>query len=97
MADLRKCIGSTRFEIEPQEAPIEDFPKQPSHKDGLGRMCKTHWNQYTAALAREAKARKAATEAATSSVDPDTEVSSEKGKRSAKATVPVPEAQGDAG
>jgi hypothetical protein len=23
-------------------------------------MCKTHWNQYTAGLAREAKARKAA-------------------------------------
>ena len=23
-------------------------------------MCKVHWNQYTAALAREAKARKAA-------------------------------------
>jgi hypothetical protein len=60
MADLRTCIGSTRFGIEPHEAPMEDFPKQPSQKDGLGRMCKVHWNQYTAALAREAKARKAA-------------------------------------
>ena len=60
MADLRKCIGSTRFGIEPHEAPVEDFPKQPSQKDGLGRMCKVHWNQYTAGLARDAKARKAA-------------------------------------
>ena len=60
MADLRKCIGSTRFGIEPHEAPVEDFPKQPSQKDGLGRMCTTHWNQYTAGLAREAKARKLA-------------------------------------
>jgi hypothetical protein len=60
MADLRKCIGSTRFGIEPHEAPVENFPKQPSQKDGLGRMCTTHWNQYTAGLARDAKARKAA-------------------------------------
>src|SRR5215212_5825487 len=61
MAELRKCIGSKRYLIEPHEAPVEDFPKQPSQKDGLGRMCKTHWNEYTAGLAREAKARKAAT------------------------------------
>jgi hypothetical protein len=63
MADkptLRPCIGSKRFGIEPHEAPVDDFPKQPSQKDGLGRMCKTHWNAYTAGLAREAKARKAA-------------------------------------
>jgi hypothetical protein len=60
MADLRKCIGSTRFGIEPHDAPIADFPSQPSQKDGLGRMCKPHWNQYTAGLARDAKARKAA-------------------------------------
>jgi hypothetical protein len=60
MADLRKCIGSARFGIEAHNAPVEDFPSQPSQKDGLGRMCKTHWNQYTAGLARDAKARKAA-------------------------------------
>jgi hypothetical protein len=62
MADteMRICIGSKRFGIEPHEAPVADFPKQPSQKDGLGRMCKTHWNQYTAGLARDAKARKAA-------------------------------------
>jgi hypothetical protein len=63
MTDMRKCIGSARFGIEPHEAPIEDFPKQPSQKDGLGRMCKAHWNVYTAGLARDAKARKAAAEA----------------------------------
>ena len=59
MAELRKCIGSARFGIEPHDAPIEDFPSQPSQKDGLGRMCKSHWNQYTAGLARDAKARRA--------------------------------------
>jgi hypothetical protein len=56
----RRCIGSKRFGIEAHEAPVEDFPAQPSQKDGLGRMCKTHWNAYTAGLARDAKARKAA-------------------------------------
>jgi hypothetical protein len=61
MAELRTCIGSTRFGIEAHEAPVEDFPVQPSQKDGLGRMCKVHWNQYTTSLARDAKARKAAT------------------------------------
>ena len=59
MADVRKCIGSTRFGIEAHEASVAEFPVQPSQKDGLGRMCKSHWNQYTAGLAREAKARKA--------------------------------------
>jgi hypothetical protein len=60
MAELRKCIGSTRFGIEPHEASVQEFPKQPSQKDGLGRMCKTHWNQYTSALRKAALARKAA-------------------------------------
>jgi hypothetical protein len=60
MAELRKCIGSTRFGIEVHEAPVEDFPVQPSQKDGLGRMCKTHWNQYTTALRKAALAAKAA-------------------------------------
>lgn len=27
-----------------------EFPAQPSQKDGLGRMCNPHWNQYTSAL-----------------------------------------------
>ena len=59
-AGKRQCIGSERYGIKPHDAPVDDFPVQPSQKDGLGRMCKTHWNQYTAGLARDAKARKAA-------------------------------------
>jgi hypothetical protein len=54
MAVMRQCIGSKTFGIEPHDAPIEDFPVQPSRKDGLGRMCKTHWNQYTTALRKTA-------------------------------------------
>jgi hypothetical protein len=54
MAQLRKCIGSARFGIEPHDASGEDFPKQPSQKDGLGRMCRPHWNQYTTALRKAA-------------------------------------------
>ncbi len=60
MADLRRCIGSAKFGIEGHDAPPEDFPVQPSQKDGLGRMCKPHWNQYTTALRKAALARKAA-------------------------------------
>jgi hypothetical protein len=58
MSDLRKCIGSVRFGIEAHDAPVADFPVQPSQKDGLGRMCKLHWNQYTAALRKEAATAK---------------------------------------
>ena len=60
MAELRKCIGSAKFGIAAHEAPVADFPAQPSQKEGLGRMCRLHWNRYTAGLARDAKARKAA-------------------------------------
>ena len=59
MADLRKCIGSARFGIEAHEAPLTDFPVQPSQKDGLGRMCRPHWNQYTTALRMAATTGKA--------------------------------------
>lgn len=54
----RRCVGSERFGIEPHEAPLDDFPKQPSQKDGLGRMCKPHWKAYTAGLRKDARARK---------------------------------------
>jgi hypothetical protein len=60
MAELRKCIGSTRFGIVAHEAPVGDFPKQPSQKDGIGRMCRPHWNQYTTALRKAATASKTA-------------------------------------
>ena len=56
---MRRCIGSAKFGIEAHEAPPEDFPSQPSQKDGLGRMCKAHWNEYTTALRKAALARKA--------------------------------------
>jgi hypothetical protein len=58
--ELRRCIGSKTFGIEPHEAPIGEFPVQPSRKDGLGMMCKTHWTAYTRALRQAAVARKAA-------------------------------------
>jgi hypothetical protein len=57
---MRRCIGSAKFGIEAHEAPPAEFPAQPSQKDGLGRMCKPHWNQYTSALRKAALARKAA-------------------------------------
>ena len=52
--DLRRCIGSKTFGIEAHDAPISDFPVQPSQKDGLGRMCKPHWTAYTRALRKAA-------------------------------------------
>ena len=69
MADMRKCIGSAKFGIEAHEAPVTEFPAQPSQKDGLGRMCKPHWNAYTNALRKAALARKAAEE--TAAVEPE--------------------------
>lgn len=60
MTDMRKCIGSAKFGIEAHEAPVTEFPAQPSQKDGLGRMCKPHWNAYTNALRKASIARKAA-------------------------------------
>ncbi len=58
--EMRRCIGSTKYGIEAHDAPVADFPKQPSQKDGLGPMCKPHWNEYTNALRKAAVARKAA-------------------------------------
>lgn len=34
--EMRRCKGSARFGIEPHEAAVSQFPKQPSRKDGLG-------------------------------------------------------------
>jgi hypothetical protein len=90
MTEMRRCIGSARFGIQPHDAPIEDFPKQPSQKDGLGRMCKTHWNQYTAGLARDAKARKAA--AATTDYESAMPVTEDAGTAEASATPVTDEA-----
>jgi hypothetical protein len=98
MADVRRCIGSARFGIEGHDAPIADFPSQPSQKDGLGRMCKTHWNAYTAGLARDAKARKQAAEAeaAPPVAEGAAAESTPKGVRRAKPPTPVADGQGGA-
>lgn len=40
--ELRGCKGSASFGIQPHEAPISEFPRQPSRKDGLGTMCTAH-------------------------------------------------------
>jgi hypothetical protein len=58
--ELRRCTGSTRFGIEPHEAPVSEFPKQPSRKDGLGTMCTEHWRAYVTALREARVAAKAA-------------------------------------
>jgi hypothetical protein len=87
MADMRRCIGSAKFGIEAHEAPVHDFPVQPSQKDGLGRMCKTHWNQYTTALRKAALERKAANAPAA----PTPEVADEKpvvGAKKGRASTP---------
>jgi hypothetical protein len=53
----RRCIGSARFGIEPHEAPVKAFPKQPSQPDGLGRMCAEHWKAYVRGLNADRKAK----------------------------------------
>jgi len=58
VSGLRRCLGSARFGIEPHKAPVQEFPRQPSQRDGLGRMCKAHWKEYTGGLARGVNARK---------------------------------------
>lgn len=96
MAELRRCIGSVKFGIEAHEAPATDFPAQPSQKDGLGRMCKPHWNAYTSALRKAALARKAA-EAAPVEPEPVATPERVRAKRGRKVVVPAADSQGDAG
>jgi hypothetical protein len=94
--EMRRCIGSATFGIEAHEAPPDEFPAQPSQKDGLGRMCKPHWNQYTNALRKAALARKAAEG---EPPEPESVAASEpvRAKRGRKAAVPAADSQGDAG
>jgi hypothetical protein len=102
--ELRRCIGSTKFGIEAHEAPPDEFPAQPSQKDGLGRMCKPHWTQYTSALRKAALARKAseggvAVEAAPIESEPVVAPEPIRARvpRGRKAAVPEAGSQGDAG
>jgi hypothetical protein len=88
---MRRCIGSKTFGIEPHEAPVDDFPTQPSQKDGLGRMCKPHWRAYTNALRKAALARKAAEAEATPQAEPEpvTEPEAPAPRRTRRAKAPV--------
>jgi len=95
--ELRRCIGSTKFGIEAHEAPASDFPAQPSQKDGLGRMCKPHWNQNTSALRKAALARKAAEGEVPAEVAPIGEPIRKRAKHGPKAVTPAAGSQGDAG
>jgi hypothetical protein len=87
---MRRCIGSTTFGIESHEAPVDDFPVQASAKDGLGRMCRTHWTEYTRALRKASAARKAEVEPVPEPVAEPEATAPRKGRR-AKAA-PEPEA-----
>jgi|GEM_PF-3768756 len=62
--DGRLCAGSSTFSIPQHRAPVADFPVQPSGRDGLGRMCRPHWTEYTGALRKAANERKGGPEAA---------------------------------
>jgi hypothetical protein len=87
---MRRCIGSATFGIEPHAAPIDDFPVQASAKDGLGRMCRSHWTQYTRALRKASVARKAEVEPAPEPVA-GPEATTPRQRRRARAT-PEPDA-----
>jgi hypothetical protein len=87
---MRRCKGSATFGIEAHEAPIDDFPVQASAKDGLGRMCRPHWTEYTRALRKASVARKAEVAAAPEPIAEPEAATPRKGRR-AKA-VPEPEA-----
>ncbi len=90
MANLRRCIGSAKFGIEAHEASADDFPVQPSQKDGLGRMCKPHWNQYTTALRKAALARKGEEPAAVATQEARTEGVGRRRAKEARAAKPEP-------
>ena len=69
-------------------------------------MCKTHWNQYTAGLARDAKARKAAaggtaradaSDPATETAEPAAATEPEPAASRKRRTEPVLVGRGDAG
>ncbi len=94
--EMRRCIGSAKFGIEAHEAAPDEFPAQPSQKDGLGRMCKPHWNQYTSALRKAALARKAA-EGEPPEPPPISAPEPVRAWRGRKAAVLAADSQGDAG
>ena len=92
---MRRCIGSARFAIEAHEAPDDDFPVQPAANDGLGRMCRPHWTEYTRELRNASVASKAAevveAEPAPEPVAPEAPTS-RKGRRAKVAAEPEADA-----
>jgi hypothetical protein len=85
--EIRRCVGSKTYGIAAHDARVSEFPVQPSRKDGLGVMCKTHWSVYTGALRRAAVARKAAAAASAAADAPirESEAAEAKQQRAAKA------------
>jgi len=86
------------------EVALDGQHDRPLQRDGLGRMCKPHWDQYTTALRKAAVARKAAedgagTEAVPAEPEPveAPEPIRTRDKRGRKAVVPEAGSQGDAG
>ncbi|HSW41625.1 MAG TPA: hypothetical protein VLM76_03865 [Patescibacteria group bacterium] len=90
---MRSCTGSARFGIEPHEAPVSDFPAQPSRKDGLGVMCAVHWKAYVKGLTADRKARAASAAPAEAPAQP-TRVSRQQRRAEAQAAGKVPAADG---
>lgn len=87
----RRCIGSERYGFAAHITDEVEFPLQPSQPGGIGRMCKTHWNQYTAGLARDRKAKMVADGTAPAPKAP--RVKAEKPAKKAKAETPDPVAE----
>lgn len=86
----RRCIGSERYGITAHVTETGEFPLQPSQPGGIGRMCKTHWNQYTAGLARDRKAANGdAPKAPRAAKAPKPEKISVKRERKAKTEMPA--------
>jgi hypothetical protein len=52
-------------------APVCEFPKQPSRKDGLGTMCTEHWRAYVTGLRDARKAAQADAAAAAGAPEAD--------------------------
>jgi hypothetical protein len=93
--EMRRCTGSERFGIAAHDAPIADFPVQPSRKDGLGTMCAPHWKAYVKGLAADRKARlgdgEETNDERAGGMGPDPDAPAAKPTRTKKAPEPKPE------
>jgi hypothetical protein len=93
--EMRRCTGSARFGIAAHDAPVADFPVQPSRKDGLGTMCAPHWKAYVKGLAADRKARlgdgEETNDERAGGMGPDPDAPAAKPARAKKAPEPKPE------